>query len=434
MSKLFAEHKDVGVKGGRYKGLQQDMSTAGKTSAIKTSLDARQALERIYARGEQQVSELRADPSIEGGSTATVGILTSADGKFTRGQTGDTLSVIFTLNKLTNERRYINLTVDQSPEAERERLESLGSRLGELYIDRDGDSPVVKFRETRQKATHIWTANDEAFSMARGFETSDSDGVIISTPDIQAYNVGELHDENTRVLVMVLSDGPLSDKTTKVLSLDDIAALIDADSSLEEIAARVIETAKERFAEHQPDGRSDNMTVTIGEYDPQPKEAIMLAVFDGHKHGGEKVASLLQQTAIEEVKLEIAPTVALDGQISQEFHHHAVSTPRPELDPLEKDYEDYIAGMLRRLYQDRVKDFVYDPASSRFEVTLTADANPSTMRAIGPNRSQLTQIGQTNGVARYGFTMADLPISLRMDTYREKHANPATPSSDAPAP
>lgn len=433
MSALFAEQKDVGVGGGRYKGKQQDISTAGTTDVVETSHDARSALESIYLKGEQAVDKLRDDPLIEGGSTATIGIMTPKDGKFTRAQTGDTLSAVFIFDRSTNEPSYKNLTVDHSPEAERKRLKRAGCKLGQLYVDRSGDAPLVKFKPTRKKATHIVTPDEEAFRMARAFETSDASGAILSTPDVQTYDIDELYDENTRVLPMVFSDG-----ITDALTFEEIAACVDGHSTLEAIANRIIETAKKQFAVKTPGIKGDNMSVTIAEYDPNAKGAIVLAVFDGHKNGGENVAGLLQQIAMEELKLEAAPSLGTqiepDGPVSQEFQYHAGDRCLgAELSAIEQEYQDHIAGLVRRVYASDVKGLTFNPSDNKFEVTLAAHSNVDRLRAIGLNKSQLEQVGKTNGVARYAFTMDDLIVTLRIDAYREKHAKNEVPE-DAPQP
>ena len=268
-------HLDVGVNGGRYDGLQQD-AVIGIEADINSADDAKKLLRSSL---EEAASEYK---NHNGGSTATVAAITP-DGKLTIAQIGDSTVMVFVEDIKTGQIESHNLTVDQSPSAEFDRIQRDG---GFVFQDRvNGQLAVGR------------AIGDRAVGPG-----------VSSTPDINTYDLNNIYGEDKRVFVVVGSDG-----LTDYASIGDLSKNVKGQNSAQSIAESMVEDAKSKFVQLRPGSQSDNISASVLEFDPNSKSASFIGVMDGHGPGGEIVSRGVQNN-LEHAFRAFVPRAQLDNK------------------------------------------------------------------------------------------------------------------------
>ncbi len=296
MADNFGTAQSKGTNGGRYDGLQQDAIFAGNTASITTAngtiFRRSTGAKAVLAKTLKGADELTSD-FVKGGSTASVAILTP-DKKLPHAQVGDSPIYVFIHDKKTGRTEVVNLTKDHTPRADRERIEATGAKVlgnGYLYFKDEGED-----------------GDEHYLAMSRAFGDGAFRQYITATPDINVYDLEPHISADKRIIVVIGSDG-----LTDVSSLEDMASLIDADKTPQQIAIDMMNRALVDWETHVTDRAAkkgkrvegDNISVSVAEFDPDSEISTVIGVADGHGRDGEYVADIIKRTVQQDVGLEV---------------------------------------------------------------------------------------------------------------------------------
>jgi serine/threonine protein phosphatase PrpC len=245
----------MGFGGGRYED-QQDRTFWG-TSHIANAKAAKLALRRGINEIDKSTQH-----HVEGGSTLSAGILTK-DKILTTAQVGDSPVMLFFVNKKTGKVIARDLTEDQSPDAEKERIEAAGGS-------------VEHNRQANKNGT---------LALARSVGDHEFPG-ITAEPSIRSHNLERiLANRNVEAFLVVCSDG-----MTDHNDIDDFAADIQPGDKPRDIARRFVDRALKSTDEAGVE-EGDNVSVCVARLKGDAPAATYIGVADGHGENAAEVAA-----------------------------------------------------------------------------------------------------------------------------------------------
>ena len=310
-----------GHGGGRYRGVQQDVTLHGTNKTITTVDQAVDALHTAYTNANTAVLAMEDelypqldDDSKIGGAVVTALIITP-DGYAVPAQTGDCSCLIVAYDEESAERDIYNLTADQRPSVpeEKEYIEAHGGDVNSWGRLNGMAANARQFGDRPLRPATTFEPDISAFNIEQlRYNTSTFQGIrdpktgVHLVPDEEFAT--KTPNENIRIYGITLSDG-----ITDPLTEDQIAAQISPDKTPQQMAEDILKAALTQAAEDLKYEHidSDNMSVTVTEYDPEAKEAKIIANIDGHGIFGELVATTIQRSMAETFNVEKCPEISI---------------------------------------------------------------------------------------------------------------------------